>query len=173
MSGAPACLPGRNVRPGAHGFSQGHGTRSCLACTRASPSVGCKPRNHNFNRHPGGRCAAAPAKRPLARERFAAQNTRLEKILRMQGERRRARAQVVEAYREIAASTTNSRQGQYIITTSGIMIRRPVGISSLIRSGLRVESTRTATLVEIRFPVSIPPANYSSFRSPIGVARHW
>jgi hypothetical protein len=40
---------------------------------------------------------------------------------------------VVEAYREIAAFTTNSHQHQYITTTSGIMIRRRADTYRVIR----------------------------------------
>ena len=155
MSGAPARLPGQHVRLEAHGFGQGYGARSFLACSRALPSVSPHPHNCNANCHPCGRCAAAPKLR-LARHRFAAQNTRLEKNLRMQEEYRRGRAQVVEAYREIAASTTNSRQGQYITTTSGITIRRPGGISRATRSVSKEESIPTVMLVEIPSDLQIP-----------------
>jgi hypothetical protein len=57
----------------------------------------------------------------------------------MQEEYRRARALVVEAYRENAAFTTNSRQHQYITTTTGIMIRRRGGMCSQIRLGFLEE----------------------------------
>ena len=154
MSGAPARLPGQHVRLEAHGFGQGYGARSFLACSRALPSVSPHPHNCNANCHPCGRCAAAPKLR-LARHRFAAQNTRLEKNLRMQEEYRRGRAQVVEAYREIAASTTNSRQGQYITTTSGITIRRRGGISKAIRSGWKVASILMSMLPGIRLGILI------------------
>lgn len=39
MSCAPPRLPSHSVRPGAHGFGQGHGARAAGACTRALPSA--------------------------------------------------------------------------------------------------------------------------------------
>ena len=78
-------LPGQHVRLEAQGFGQGYSARSFLACSRALPSARCKPRNHNFTFHPGGRCAAAPAKLRLPARPFAAQNTRIQKKSRNAG----------------------------------------------------------------------------------------
>ncbi len=55
-----------------------------VACTRASPSASPQPRSRNVNCHPSGRFGRASQLR-LAAMQFAAQNTRLEKILRMRG----------------------------------------------------------------------------------------
>jgi len=60
-------------------------------------------------------------------------NTRLEDFWERQEEIQLTRAQVVEAHREIAASTTNSRQGQYTTTTSGILIRTSGAASKVTR----------------------------------------
>ena len=156
------------MRLEAHGSGQGYSARSFLACSRAPPSNGSLPHNRNVNHngtcHPGGRCAAAP-KHGLATLLFAGQNTRLEKILHMQGEYQRGRAQVVEAYREIAASTTNSRQGQYITTTSGIMIRRRGGMRRAIRSASREASIPTAMSVVTRYRI-LTQTGYRPLRFP-------
>lgn len=151
MPAKPACAPW------GQGFGRGYGARSCVACSRALPSIGSGPRNHNVNDHftchPGGRCAAASAKL-----RLAAQNTRLEKILRMQGEYWRGRAQVVETYRENGVSTINSRQGQYITTTVATMIRRREDISRATRSGWKAGSIPMEMFMGIRSRSSIPMA---------------
>ncbi len=130
----------------AHGFSQGYSARSFLACSRAPPSNGSLPHNRNINhndtRHAGGRCAAAP-QLYLAALPFAAQNTRLEKILRMQGEYHARVAQAIDQYKKNAASTTNSRQGHYITTTIVTMIRRPGGMCSPIRLDSQAVSAPT------------------------------
>ncbi len=124
------------MRLEAQGFGQGYVARSCAfqahsLAAALCQSVGSSPRNHNTTTHPGGRCAAAKLR--LARPWFAAQNTRIENFLRMQGEDHARVAQAVDPYRKNAAGTTNSCRRQYITTTTGIMIRRPGGTSKAIR----------------------------------------
>ncbi len=151
MSGAPARLPSHHVRLWAHGFGQGYGARSCRRLHprfAVSQVQTTQPQLHQPPRRPlrGRACQTAPCSIAVCGPEYA-----YRKNLRLQEEDRRARAQVVEAYREIAASTMKSRQGQYITTTIATMIRRLGGMCRAIRLVWTAASTLMVMLAEIRF----------------------
>jgi hypothetical protein len=154
MSCAPAGLPSQHVRLEGAWLWPG---LQCALVPRLQPRAAVKrppstqPQRQPQRHPPPGRPLRGRAQRSPCSIAVCGPEYASRKILRMQGEYQRGRAQVVEAYREKPASTTNSRQGQYITTTSGTTIRRPGGMCSRTRLGLKAGSTPMRTLVETHF----------------------